>query len=133
MLARREAGRANRVWGKWPCLKLHLPQANKTTPSSSRGASQEVLTMVVDHGTIRSMDEIPISKFKATCLATLKRVKRTRKPVRVTRFGEPMADIMPPGQKGGARRMLGSMKGTVQIHGDIVGPVGDESDWEAAR
>jgi hypothetical protein len=29
-----------------------------------------------------------ISKFKATCLATLERVRRTGRPLRVTRFGK---------------------------------------------
>ncbi len=78
------------------------------------------------------MEEIPISKFKATCLATLKRVKRTRKPVRVTRFGEPVADIVPPAIAP-PKLVLGAMKGTGRILGDIVSPVGHESDWEAAR
>ena len=37
------------------------------------------------------MEEIQISKFKATCLAVLDRVGKTRKPVLVTRFGKPVA------------------------------------------
>ena len=78
------------------------------------------------------MEEIPISKFKATCLAVLKRVRRTHKPVRVTRFGEPIAEIVPPTPDSN-RRVLGSMKGTMKILGDIVSPVGAESDWEAAQ
>ncbi|HUP18651.1 MAG TPA: PIN domain-containing protein [Gemmatimonadota bacterium] len=34
-------------------------------------------------------DTIAISRFKATCLAVMRRVKRTGRPVVVTRFGEP--------------------------------------------
>ena len=79
------------------------------------------------------MEEMAISKFKATCLAVLKRVKRTRKPIRVTRFGEPVADIVPPSVAPSLKRRLGAMQGTATIIGDIVSPVGDESDWEAAR
>ena len=30
-------------------------------------------------------------------------------------------------------RRLGTMAGTDRIIGDIVGPIGDESDWEAAK
>jgi prevent-host-death family protein len=52
--------------------------------------------MVFDHGVLRSMREMPISKFKATCLAVLEEVRRTRTPVRVTRFGRPVADVLPP-------------------------------------
>ena len=42
------------------------------------------------------MEEIAISKFKATCLAVLERVRKTGKPVVVTRFGQPIAQISPP-------------------------------------
>ena len=42
------------------------------------------------------MESIAVSKFKATCLAVLQRVKRTGRPVRVTRFGKPVADVVPP-------------------------------------
>jgi prevent-host-death family protein len=78
------------------------------------------------------MEEIAISKFKATCLAVLERVRKTGKPVLVTRFGQPIAQISPPEI---AKRVprLGGGAGTMEILGDIVGPIGDESDWEAAQ
>jgi antitoxin (DNA-binding transcriptional repressor) of toxin-antitoxin stability system len=78
------------------------------------------------------MEQIAISKFKATCLAVLERVRKTRQPVVVTRFGQPIAQISPPEL---AKRMprLGGGAGTMEILGDIVSPIGDESDWEAAR
>jgi prevent-host-death family protein len=37
------------------------------------------------------MQDIDISKFKATCFAVLERVRRTRQPIRVTKFGDPVA------------------------------------------
>ena len=77
------------------------------------------------------MEEIAISKFKATCLAVLDRVHRTGKPIRVTRFGQVVAEVVPPGGARTAPR-LGTGIGTGIILGDIVGPIGDESDWEAA-
>ena len=52
--------------------------------------------MVVDYDIVGYMEEIAISKFKATCLAVLERVRKTGKPVLVTRFGEPMAELVPP-------------------------------------
>jgi prevent-host-death family protein len=78
------------------------------------------------------MEEIAISKFKATCLAVLERVRRTKQPIRVTRFGKPVAEIVPPAESEQPRRRLGTLGGG-RIFGDIVGPIGDESDWEAAR
>jgi prevent-host-death family protein len=79
------------------------------------------------------MDEIAISKFKATCLAVLERVRRTKQPIRVTRFGKPVADILPPSEPERPKRRIGTLGGTIDIHADIVGPIGDESDWEAAQ
>ena len=79
------------------------------------------------------MEEIAISKFKATCLEVLERVRRTRKPIRVTCFGKPVAEVTPPSiteQKG---RRLGSMIGTIRIKGDIVSPISDPDDWEALK
>lgn len=78
------------------------------------------------------MEEIAISKFKATCLAVLKRVRKTGQPILVTRFGHPVARIEPPNLQKPLRR-LGTGAGSMVILGDIVGPIGDESDWEAAQ
>jgi len=76
------------------------------------------------------MKEIPISKFKATCLAVLEDVRRTRRPVRVTRFGKPVAEVVPPKDQD-RKSWFGCMEGTGEIVGDIVGPMGD--DWGKRR
>jgi len=62
-----------------------------------------------------------ISKFKATCLATLERVRRTGQPLRVTRFGKPIADIVAPAPERPRSEWLGSLRGTLAIQGDILG------------
>jgi prevent-host-death family protein len=85
----------------------------------------------MDRGSI-SMEEIAISKFKATCLAVLEKVKKTGQPVLVTRFGHPVAQIVPPAPAKRAPK-LGTGVGSFTILGDIVGPITDLSDWEAAR
>lgn len=79
------------------------------------------------------MEEIAISKFKATCLAVLERVRKTHKAVRVTRFGQPVADIVPPSVSPKQTGWLGALAGTGRIRGDIVAPVADRRDWEALR
>jgi prevent-host-death family protein len=79
------------------------------------------------------MEEIAISKFKATCLSVMERVRKTRKPVLVTRFGEPVAEIVPPPAPARPKNWLGDMVGTGRIVGDIVGPVVDEEDWDVLR
>ena len=42
------------------------------------------------------MEEVAISEFKAKCLALLERVRQTKKPLRITRFGKPVAEVVPP-------------------------------------
>jgi prevent-host-death family protein len=89
--------------------------------------------MVDDHGTICSMEEIAISKFKGTCLAVLERVRQTQKPVLITRFGKPIAEIVPAPPPERPASWLGCMQGTGRIEGDIVSPALDERDWEVLR
>jgi len=79
------------------------------------------------------MEEIAISKFKATCLAVLERVRKTRRPIRVTRFGEAVAEVLPPSQKPPKKRWLGGLAGTGRVVGDIVSPATDEKDWDVLR
>jgi prevent-host-death family protein len=79
------------------------------------------------------MKEIAISEFKAKCLGILEEVRKTRKPVRVTRFGKPVAEVIPASPAQGKGRQLGSMVGTGKILGDIVGPTGSWDDWDASR
>ena len=79
------------------------------------------------------MEEIAISKFKATCLAVLERVRKTGKPVLVTHFGEPMAELSPPHASRKPKHWVGSLAGTGQITGDIVSPASAEDDWDALR
>ncbi len=77
--------------------------------------------------------EVSISKFKATCLALLKKVKRTGQPILVTRKGEPIAQVVPPPPPKEPDAWLGSLRSTGKILGDIVSPATDERDWEAMR
>ena len=79
------------------------------------------------------MEEMPISKFKATCSEILENVRRTKKPVLITRFGKPVAEVVPSTSATRTDDWLGSLAGTGHIVGDIVGPASDESDWEVLR
>jgi prevent-host-death family protein len=79
------------------------------------------------------MKEVAISEFKAKCLGILEEVRKTRKPIRITRFGEPVAEVVPPTAERTKERRLGSMAGSMKILGDIVSPTGSLNDWEAWR
>lgn len=81
---------------------------------------------------IMVMRDVPISKFKAKCLGLIEQVHKTRQPLRITRHGVPVAEVVPiePDRK---REFVGDMIGTAEIVGDIVSPVIDLGDIEAYR
>jgi len=79
------------------------------------------------------METISVSKFKATCLAVVQRVKRTGRPVLITRFGEPVAEVVPPSRRAVGREWLGCMQGSVEVLGDEVGPALEARRWSALR
>ena len=66
------------------------------------------------------MERIPISKFKATCTATIARVQATQKPIVITRRGKPIAQVVPHTAAATPKRRLGYMSGTARILGDLV-------------
>jgi prevent-host-death family protein len=79
------------------------------------------------------MEEVAISEFKAKCLSILDQVQKTKKPILVTRFGKPIAEVGPAPPQPSTASWIGSMKGQVKFLGDIVSPANDENDWEVLR
>ncbi|HCE44531.1 MAG TPA: type II toxin-antitoxin system prevent-host-death family antitoxin [Lentisphaeria bacterium] len=77
------------------------------------------------------METMVISEFKAKCIRVMKDINRTKHPLIITIRGVPVARIEPVRSKG-ARRTLGSMKGSIKIKGDIVSS-DFSSDWELNR
>jgi prevent-host-death family protein len=78
------------------------------------------------------MDTISAAAFKATCLALLDKVERTRQPIRITKRGKPVAQLVPVSPQG-KRRLMGCMEGTAKIVGDIESPATPASDWDVLR
>lgn len=76
-------------------------------------------------------ERIAVSKFKATCLEVIRRVNRSGRPIVVTRFDVPIAEIVPPAQPAGEEGWMGSMRDRGRIVGNIVAPASDPKDWEA--
>jgi prevent-host-death family protein len=85
------------------------------------------------YGLIVLMREVTISGFKANCSALLNQVQKTKQPLRVTRFGTPIAEIVPVAPQPSLTDWFGSMKGSVVILGDIISPANEEQDWEVLR
>ena len=56
----------------------------------------ESVQRLIHQGDDVEKEVVTISKFKASCLALLDKVKRTGQPILVTRRGEPIAQVIPP-------------------------------------
>jgi len=78
------------------------------------------------------MKEIAVSEFKAKCLSIVDEVHKTKHPVRITKFGKPVAELVPAAPKA-PKDLFGFMKGKMEILGDIVSPASDPEDWEVLR
>lgn len=72
---------------------------------------------------------ISAAEFKAKCLSVLDDVAESGQGVVVTKRGRPVARVVPMVQK--PKRIVGSMKGEIQILGDIMSPL--DVEWEAMR
>jgi prevent-host-death family protein len=81
----------------------------------------------------KSIQEIGISEFKAKCLSLLEEVSKTKIPLRVTRRGKAIADVIPASSEAEERSWIGSMSGSIDIVGDIVAPIIDLESIEALK
>ncbi len=84
-------------------------------------------------GKKKPIQEIAISRFKAKCLSLLEEVSKTKTPLRVTRRGKAIADVIPASSEGDERSWIGSLSGSVKIVGDVVSPVIDMEVIEALK
>ena len=71
------------------------------------------------------MESLTVSKFKATCLAVVEEVAKSKKPVIITKRGKPIAELIPYEEE----TEQTPLKDTVAFMGDIISPVTAE-DWE---
>ena len=83
--------------------------------------------------TRKSIQEIAISEFKAKCLSLLEEVSKTKTPLRVTRRGKAIAEVIPASSDAEGREWLGSMSDRIEIIGDVISPVIEISEIEAMK
>jgi prevent-host-death family protein len=67
--------------------------------------------------------QIAAGEFKAKCLHLLDEVQQTRKAILITKRGRPVARLLPVDED--VPSIFGRMKGSVEILGDLVAPVGE--------
>lgn len=71
--------------------------------------------------------KIAAGEFKAKCLGLLDEVERNRKEIIITKRGRAVARLLPADEA--PPRVFGRMKGSVEILGDLIAPVGER--WDA--
>jgi prevent-host-death family protein len=81
----------------------------------------------------KTIQEISVSEFKAKCLSLLEQVDKTKAPIRLTKRGKPIADVVPVSPEAADRDWLGFMSDRIKITGDIVSPIIDLDDIEALK
>jgi prevent-host-death family protein len=70
-------------------------------------------------------------EFKAKCLQVMDQVRSTRTPIVITKRGKPIAKLVPAEEYHSTA--FDSLKGKIEILGDIVSPVVPPEDWEALK
>ncbi len=74
--------------------------------------------------------QIAAGQFKAQCLQLMDQVQQSREEIVITKHGKPVAKLVPVDESE-SRSVLGYLRGTVEIVGDIVSPL--EEEWEADK
>ena len=72
---------------------------------------------------------VPAGRFKAQCLKLMDEVRDHHREIVITKRGKPVAKLVPYEEK--PKDIFGYAKGSVVIHGDIVGPTGEVWDADA--
>ncbi|MEO8726218.1 MAG: type II toxin-antitoxin system Phd/YefM family antitoxin, partial [Acidobacteriaceae bacterium] len=78
------------------------------------------------------MKTVAAGAFKANCLAIMDEVKAKREPVLITKYGKPVAKLVPVEQGRKKDLIFGFMVGEGTINGDIISPIVPPEDWEDA-
>jgi prevent-host-death family protein len=68
--------------------------------------------------------QIAAGEFKAKCLHLLDEVQRSRQEILITKRGRPVARLLPVDEQ--PPPILGRMKGSVQILGDLIAPIDEK-------
>ncbi len=74
--------------------------------------------------------KIAAGKFKAKCLSIMDDIQKNHEEVTVTKYGKPVAKLVPVDGDERTPSVFGFLKDSVSIHGDIVGPIGEKWDVE---
>jgi prevent-host-death family protein len=75
------------------------------------------------------MKTIPAGQFKVHCLSLLDEVAKTHESIVVTKYGKPMARLVP--HTNASENAENPLKGSIVFEENIIAPV--EVEWDALR
>lgn len=76
---------------------------------------------------------MPAGQFKTHCLSVIDEVHNRREEVIITKYGKPMARLIPLEQKEAPDSIFGFMRGKMRIVGDIISPVHSIEEWDSEK
>jgi prevent-host-death family protein len=74
---------------------------------------------------------IQAGAFKAKCLRLMDQVNKTHTPITITKYGKPVARLVPIKIEKSPIDFFGCLKNKISINADITKPV--ETEWEATK
>lgn len=75
------------------------------------------------------MKTIKASDFKARCLRLMDEVDKTGEPIVITKNGRPISKLVAVHTR--PATLFGALRGSVQIRGDVIGPI--DVEWDAEK
>ena len=77
------------------------------------------------------MTVVTATQFKTHCLSLMERVRKTRKPVLITKRGRAVAQLVPPPEEDA--KPWRTLRGSVSRMGDVISPVVSDEEIQALR
>jgi prevent-host-death family protein len=101
--------------------------ASSGVSAADETAAAKPPSSIKDYGEPRT---VPAGEFKAKCLKLLDEVAATREPLVITKFGKPVAKVVPIEEEN-KFDLFGAMRGSVIWEGDIISPL--DVEWDAMK
>ena len=101
---------------------------NEPPPPPNAMFVREAAAKWVPQGPVQE-EWVTAAEFKAQCLRLIEEVRQGRGEVVVTRYGKPVARLVPYTPEEPVS-IFGHLQGTVLSHGDLIAPI--DEPWDAA-
>jgi prevent-host-death family protein len=115
------------VTGTVPAEAGEAVEAARDRPGGAPVPAAEPAALAHAHPVADRTAFVTAADFKTHCLRLIEEVRQGRGNVVITRYGTPVARLVPYDQS--IMSLFGHLSGTVVSHGDLISPV--DEPWEA--